>query len=186
MKVEATRLPGVLVIEPEAFGDARGFLMETYRESRYREAGISVAFVQDNLSRSQHGVLRGLHLQFPSLQAKLVGVLQGAVFDVAVDVRRGSPSFGRWFGTELSADNRRQLFIPEGFAHGFCVTSDSALFAYKCSSDYAPDGQVSVLWNDPDLGIDWPLAEPVLADKDRVAPVLSQVDPSLLPKYAGD
>jgi len=186
VKVEPTRLPGVLLIEPEVFGDARGFFMETFRQSRYREAGISATFVQDNLSFSQHGVLRGLHLQSPSLQAKLVQVLQGSVFDVAVDVRRGSPCFGRWFGTELSADNKRQLFIPEGFAHGFCVTSDAALFAYKCSGDYAPDEQVSVLWNDPAIDVDWPVEDPVLADKDRVAPLLAEVEPSRLPEYDGD
>ncbi len=186
MKVESTPLPGVLVIEPEVFGDARGFFMETFRESRYREAGVPASFTQDNLSQSQRGVLRGLHLQSPSLQAKLVWVVRGAVFDVAVDVRRGSPTFGRWFGTELSGENKRQFFIPEGFAHGFCVTSESALFAYKCSCDYLPDEQVSVLWNDPAIGIDWPIEEPLLADRDCVAPALHELDPSLLPEYAGD
>ncbi len=185
MKVEQTTLPGVLVIEPEVFGDSRGFLLETWRDSRYRAAGVDVAFCQDNLSRSRRGVLRGLHLQHPTWQAKLVWVLEGEVFDVAVDVRVGSPTFGAWYGATLSAENKRQLFVPEGFAHGFCVASETALFAYKCSRDYAPDDELSVLWNDPEIGVEWPLPDPLLSDKDRDAPRLSQIDPTQLPRYPG-
>lgn len=186
MRVEPSSLPGVLVVEPKVFGDSRGFFLETWRDSRYREAGIDVPFCQDNLSRSQRGVLRGLHLQHPSAQAKLVWVLEGEVYDVAVDVRVGSPGFGKWFGVTLSAENKRQLFVPEGFAHGFCVTSESALFAYKCSRYYAPAEELSVLWNDPAIGVDWPLADPNLSDKDRAAPPLAEIPPDRLPQYAGD
>ena len=185
MKVEPTPLPGVLIVEPDVFGDSRGFFFETWRESRYRAAGIDVGFCQDNLSRSARGVLRGLHLQQPSAQAKLVWVLEGEVFDVAVDVRVGSPNFGGWFGAALSFENKRQLFLPEGFAHGFCVISDHALFAYKCSRDYAADDELSVLWNDPEIGVDWPVGDPLLSDKDRSAPRLSEIDPGRLPRYLG-
>lgn len=185
MKVESTSLPGVLIFEPDVFGDSRGFNLETWRESRYRAAGIDVGFRQDNLSRSQGGVLRGLHLQHPSAQAKLVWVLEGEVFDVAVDVRVGSPSFGGWVGATLSSQNNRQLFVPEGFAHGFCVTSESVLFAYKCSREYAPDEELSVLWNDPEIGVDWPIGDPLLSQRDRAAPRLSEIDPDRLPRYSG-
>jgi dTDP-4-dehydrorhamnose 3,5-epimerase len=185
LKVETTSLPGVLVIEPQVFGDSRGFLMETWQAARYCEAGIDVEFCQDNLSRSRKGVLRGLHLQHPSVQAKLVSVLEGEVFDVAVDVRTGSPHFGAWFGIALSADNKRQLYVPEGFAHGFCVTSETALFSYKCSGFYAPAEELSVLWNDPAIGIDWPVADPLLSDKDRAGLPLSAFEPGSLPRYPG-
>lgn len=166
MKVRPLALPGVLAIEPQVFGDARGFFLETYHEPRYAAAGINCRFVQDNLSFSAHGVLRGLHYQNPYPQDKLVYVLSGEVFDVVVDVRRGSPTFGRWIGETLSAEKHNQLFVPKGYAHGFCVLSEAALFAYKCSDVYAPEAEVTVLWNDPEIGISWPVAEPKVSAKD--------------------
>jgi dTDP-4-dehydrorhamnose 3,5-epimerase len=167
MKVIESFLPGVLIIEPNVFDDARGYFMETFQSDRYRSFGIESEFVQDNLSFSTRGTLRGLHYQLPNAQAKLVQVLQGEVFDVAVDIRRGSPSFGRWVGVNLSERNKRQLYIPEGFAHGFCVISDTAVFFYKCSSFYDPDREGGILWSDPGIGIEWPLEEVLLSDKDR-------------------
>lgn len=183
MQVTPQVVPDVLLIEPKVFGDARGFFKETYSSARYVEAGLPPTFVQDNLSKSGHGILRGLHLQHPRAQGKLVSVVEGSVYDVAVDVRVGSPHFGKSVGVELSADNHRQLYIPPGFAHGFCVTSDSALFHYKCTEYYAPECEHGVLWNDPALGIDWPIAEPRLSDKDRDYPVLADIDPDTLPRY---
>lgn len=176
MKVTETKLPGVLLVEPQVFGDDRGFFLETYRHERYAEHGIDVRFVQDSLSRSRKGVLRGFHLQWPKAQAKLVYVLEGEVFDVAVDVRRDSPTFGQWTGHMLSAENKHQLYIPEGFAHGFQVTSETALFAYKCSHAYAPDCEIAVAWNDPEIGVEWPL-EPTLSAKDEAALKLRDVRP---------
>lgn len=167
MKVIPCDLEGLLLIEPKVFGDARGFFLETWNERRYREAGIPGPFVQDNLSFSRRGAVRGLHFQNPSAQGKLVYVLQGEVFDVAVDLRRSSPTFGRWYGVTLSSDNKRQLYIPPGFAHGFAVVSETALFAYKCTDFYAPEHETTLLWNDPDLAIPWPVEEPVLSEKDR-------------------
>src|SRR5438067_4976463 len=152
MKVTETVLPGVLMIEPKAFGDQRGFFMELFSVSRYAAIGIHLPFVQDNISRSRRGVLRGLHFQHPYGQAKLVWVLEGEVFDVVVDIRVGSPTFGEWCGTYLSADNKRQLYIPTGFAHGFVVTSSSALFTYKCTEYYHPESERSIRWNDPQIG----------------------------------
>lgn len=181
MKVLATRLPGVLIIEPKLHGDERGFFVETWQDRRYAAAGIAAEFVQDNMSFSGRGVLRGLHLQHPRMQGKLVHVLQGEVFDVAVDVRRGSPSFGQWVGEYLSADNRRQLWIPAGFAHGFCVTSETALFAYKCTDYYSPEDELSIRWNDPAIGIEWPITEVSLSPRDRDAPLLSEVPEGGLP-----
>ncbi len=183
MKVTPTELPDVLLIEPDVFGDQRGFFMETWNRRRYAQAGLEVDFVQDNLSLSRQGILRGLHYQWPQPQGKLVQVLKGAVFDVAVDIRKGSPTFGRWVGFELSADNHRQLYIPEGFAHGFCVLSETALFAYKCTDFYNPDTERSLLWNDPDLGIAWPVAEPLLSDKDRQGRRLKDLPETDLPVY---
>lgn len=183
MKVLATRLPGVLLIEPEVFGDTRGFFMEIWQDRRYARAGIVGTFVQDNMSFSGRGVLRGLHLQHPRLQGKLVHVLQGEVFDVAVDMRRGSPTFGQWMGEYLSADNKRQLWIPPGFAHGFCVTSETALFAYKCTDYYYPEDELSIRWDDPEIGIQWPIAEVSLSPKDRNAPLLSDVSEGGLPAW---
>ena len=185
MNVIPTRLPGVLVIEPKVYGDSRGFFLETWNQSRYSEAGLPSAFVQDNLSYSANGVLRGLHLQVPTSQAKLVSVLIGEVFDVAVDVRVGSPTFGQWVGEILSAENRRQLYIPEGFAHGFAVTGETALFAYKCSTYYAPQDELTVLWNDPEIGIEWPHVTPTLSAKDRAGLPLREIPPDRLPIYAG-
>jgi dTDP-4-dehydrorhamnose 3,5-epimerase len=181
MKVLPTELPGVLILEPRVFGDERGFFMEMFHAKRYADAGIPGPFVQDNYSRSAKGTLRGLHFQEPQAQGKLVQVLAGAVYDVAVDVRRGSPTFGRWVAVELSTDNRRQLWIPPGFAHGFCVLSESADFHYKCTTLYAPEAEHGVLWNDPDLGIPWPLSEPLLSAKDAKAPRLK--DARVLPVY---
>lgn len=175
-----TPLSGLLIIEPKVFGDARGFFLETYEKKRYGETGIPDEFVQDNLSYSQQGVLRGLHFQKPDSQGKLVYVLQGEVFDVAVDIRVGSPTFGRWYGTTLSGENKRQLWIPIGFAHGFCVTGASALFAYKCTDYYAPQSEVTIRWDDSAIGIDWPVEGPVISEKDGKGVLLSKVDRSLL------
>mgnify|MGYP001820325502 FL=1 len=154
MKVEPGRIPGLLIIEPKVFGDERGFFMESYSRDRYAEAGVPAEFVQDNLSLSARGILRGLHLQHPNDQGKLCSVLQGEVFDVAVDVRVGSPTFGQWEGVTLSAENKRQFYVPPGFAHGFCVLSERALFSYKCTDFYSAESEIGVIWNDPDLGID--------------------------------
>jgi dTDP-4-dehydrorhamnose 3,5-epimerase len=183
MRVIETELPGVLVVEPKVFGDARGWFTETYSVERYRAAGIALPFVQDNLSRSSRGILRGLHLQNPHAQGKLVWVPDGSVFDVALDVRVGSPTFGRWFGTELSSDNHRQLWIPPGFAHGFMVTSESCLFAYKCTDLYVPEAEIGVAWDDPAVGIRWPLADAMLSPKDRSNLPLAEIDPAKLPRY---
>lgn len=183
MNVETLALPGVLLITPKVFGDARGYFVETFAKERYTEAGINIPFVQDNLSRSPKGVLRGLHLQNPHGQGKLVQVVEGSVFDVAVDVRVGSPHFGQWVGAELSAENHRQLWVPPGFAHGFVVTSEHALFSYKCTDTYHPECELSVLWNDPAIGIDWPVESPVLSDKDAAAKVLADIDESRLPRW---
>ena len=183
MKVRATSLPDVLLIEPTVFGDGRGFFLETYNAQRYAQAGVGEPFVQDNLSSSRRGVLRGLHLQNPGGQGKLVYVLEGDIFDVAVDLRVGSPTFGRWTGMTLTADNKHQAYIPAGFGHGFCVMSDMALFAYKCTAPYDPASELSVAWNDPDIGIDWPMDHPVLSAKDAAAPKLADMDLGLLPRY---
>lgn len=183
MNLIPTDLPGVLLIEPKIFGDARGWFFESWNRQRYAECGLDQDFVQDNLSYSGRGILRGLHFQNPKPQGKLVQVLQGEVFDVAVDIRRGSPTFGRWAGATLSAGNRRQFYVPEGFAHGFCVLSESALFAYKCTDYYAPEHEFSLRWDDPELGIDWPLGEPRLSAKDRDARSLRELW-DVLPEYA--
>lgn len=179
-----TAIPGVVILEPRVFGDARGFFMETWNQARYAEAGLPAGFVQDNLSFSRRGVLRGLHFQNPKAQGKLVYVLQGEVFDVAVDIRRGSPTFGQSVSARLSSDNKRQFYVPPGFAHGFCVTSETALFAYKCTELYSPKDEASILWNDPALAIDWPIDAPELSDKDRAAPRLSDFPQDRLPDYA--
>lgn len=178
MKVIDTPLAGLLIIEPKVFGDDRGFFLEIWSRKRYQDMGIKADFVQDNLSFSRRGVLRGLHFQNPKPQGKLVYVLQGEVFDVAVDIRQDSPTFGQWHGTVLSADNKRQFWVPPGFAHGFCVTSETALFAYKCTELYAPQHEQSIRWDDPTLAIDWPLISPQVSDKDRLAPLLSEIKPA--------
>jgi dTDP-4-dehydrorhamnose 3,5-epimerase len=182
MNVVKTAIPGVLIIEPKVFGDARGFFMEMYQSDRYRANGIAPAFVQDNLSRSARGVLRGLHFQNPKTQGKLVSVLAGAVLDVAVDVRKGSPAFGQHVAVELNADNRRQLWVPRGLAHGFLVLSESADFFYKCDEVYSPADEHVVQWNDPALGIDWGCAAPALSARDQSARTLAQLD-AVLPRY---
>jgi dTDP-4-dehydrorhamnose 3,5-epimerase len=183
VKVIETELPGVLVIEPDVFGDHRGFFLETWSKSRYAEAGIDKSFVQDNVSRSSRGILRGLHFQNPQGQGKLVQVLSGEVFDAAVDIRAGSPTFGRWVGEKLSADNHRQMYIPAGFAHGFCVLSDSAIFSYKCTDYYNFSVEMGIIWNDPDIGIDWPINEPILSKKDSTLPRLKDIPAEKLPQY---
>ncbi len=180
MNVIETELPGVRIFEPKVFGDHRGFFVETFNAKRYADRGLDSAFVQDNLSFSKYGTLRGLHYQNPHPQGKLVSVLQGEVFDVAVDIRRGSATFGKWVGVTLSAENKRQFYVPPGYAHGFCVTSETALFSYKCTDFYAPEADGGVLWNDPDLGIAWPVAEPTLSPKDAVAPRLKDIAPHRL------
>ncbi|HEX7479669.1 MAG TPA: dTDP-4-dehydrorhamnose 3,5-epimerase [Polyangiales bacterium] len=183
MRVTKTPLAEVLLIEPIVHGDARGFFFESWHKERYAAAGLPADFVQDNLSYSQHGILRGLHLQEPFAQGKLVSVLQGEVFDVAVDARVGSPTFGRWHGERLSAENKRQLYIAPGFAHGFCVLSDAALFSYKCTELYHAETELGVAWNDPEIGITWPLDNPVLSAKDAKAPRLREIAEARLPKY---
>jgi dTDP-4-dehydrorhamnose 3,5-epimerase len=181
MNVIKTDLPEVLIIEPKLFGDQRGFFLETYQFERYAQGGVAQPFVQDNLSRSRHGVLRGLHLQNPGAQGKLVTALRGRVLDVAVDVRVGSPNFGRHVAVELNEENRRQLWVPRGFAHGFAVLSETADFFYKCDALYSPKDEISVRWNDPAIGIDWGLADPSLSPKDADAPLLADV--KNLPRY---
>lgn len=183
MNLIPTDLPGVLLIEPKVFGDARGYFFESWHRQRYAEHGLDVDFVQDNLSLSRRGILRGLHFQNPQPQGKLVQVLQGEVFDVAVDIRLGSPTFGRWAGVTLSADHPRQFYVPEGFAHGFCVLSETALFSYKCTDYYQPQHEHSLRWDDPDLGISWPTPAPQLSAKDRDARSLRELW-DVLPVYA--
>jgi dTDP-4-dehydrorhamnose 3,5-epimerase len=181
MQVVVTELPEILIVQPQLFGDQRGFFLETYQLERYVQSGIVRPFVQDNLSRSSYGVLRGLHLQNPVTQGKLVTVLRGRVLDVAVDVRIGSPTFGRHVAVELSEENRKQLWVPRGFAHGFAVLSETADFFYKCDALYSPKDEISVRWNDPAIGIDWGLADPSLSPKDADAPLLADV--KNLPRY---
>ena len=166
MKVINGGLAGLLLIEPKVFGDSRGFFMESWHQGRYREAGLTTEFVQDNVSFSRRGALRGLHFQNPTPQGKLVSVLQGEVFDVAVDLRRSSRTFGKWEGLTLSGENKRQFYVPPGFAHGFLVLSETALFHYKCTALYSPGNEVTLRWDDPDLGIQWPLQNPVVSEKD--------------------
>jgi len=178
MQVISTSIPDLLIIEPKVFGDDRGFFFESFNDQRFRElTGVSTSFVQDNHSRSAKNVLRGLHYQIQQPQGKLVRVTVGSVFDVAVDIRKNSPTFGKWFGLQLSAENKLQLWIPAGFAHGFVVTSDHAEFLYKTTDYWAPEHERSILWNDPSLGIDWPITdEPILSNKDRLAKALSEAE----------
>ena len=178
MKIIACDIAGPLVIEPDVFGDERGFFMESWNAAKFAEAGLGLHFVQDNHSRSQKGVLRGLHFQNPGPQGKLVRLTSGAVFDVAVDLRRSSRTFGRWTGVELSAANKRMFWVPEGFAHGFLTLEDDTDFLYKCTAPYAPQSEHSFAWDDPDVGIDWPLdgIEPQLSAKDREGKALAEVE----------
>ena len=175
MNIIETKLPNVLIIEPRVFGDHRGFFKETFQVERYQEAGIDLSFVQDNHSRSQRGVLRGLHWQKTRPQGKLVSCSLGAVFDVAVDVDQNSPTFGTYVGVELSAENHRQLWIPPGYAHGFCVLSETADFQYKCTALYIPEDEGGLIWNDPELGIQWPIESPSLSEKDLALPTLDEI-----------
>ena len=176
MKLTATEIPDVIVIEPKVFGDDRGYFLESHNEKRYREAGIVGPFVQDNVSKSKKGVLRGLHFQDPKCQGKLVMALEGVIFDVAVDIRKGSSTFGNWVGATIHSDKKQQIWVPPGFAHGFLVLSDFALIQYKCTEYYAPECEHSILWNDPDIGIQWPMTEGIeLSAKDKVAKRLRDV-----------
>ncbi len=181
MKVRPQKIPEVLLIEPDVFGDDRGFFMESWHQKKYAEAGLGLNFVQDNHSRSTAGVLRGLHYQLRRPQGKLVRVVTGAVFDVVVDIRVGSPSFGQWLGVELSEKNRLELYVPPGFAHGFCVLSDTADFLYKCTDFYAPDDERGILWSDPDLGINWPTRNFTISQKDKANSRLSELEGQLPP-----
>lgn len=183
MNVKETALPGVMLIEPDVFGDHRGFFVETFHHDRYNDMGIPYTFVQDNHSRSSQGVLRGLHFQLKHPQGKLVRVTRGEVFDVAVDIRVGSPTFGQSVGVVLNEDNQRQLFVPPGFAHGFCVMSDTADFLYKCTDYYHPEDEGGVLWSDAALGIDWPVNDPQLSEKDTLYKTLADTPVSMLPQY---
>lgn len=178
MKVEQTKLEGVLLVTPQVFGDDRGFFMETYNREKAIEHGLPAEFVQDNHSKSTKGVLRGLHYQSPQWQGKLIRTVQGEIYDVAVDIRAGSATFGEWVGVYLNDENKQQLYVPEGFAHGFLVTSDSAEVIYKCTTLYAPEQEAGVRWNDPDIGVKWPIEEPLLSAKDQTSQLLRDL-PSL-------
>ena len=169
MKVFKTKIPDLLILEPDVFGDNRGYFLETYQQNKYTKLGLNASFVQDNMSFSRKGTLRGLHIQNPA-QGKLVQVLDGIIFDVAVDLRKNSPTFGEWYGIELNSISHEQFWIPAGFAHGFYVMSETALFSYKCTDYYNPKGEISLLWNDPDIGIKWPLSgQPLISEKDANA-----------------
>ncbi|MCS7337398.1 MAG: dTDP-4-dehydrorhamnose 3,5-epimerase [Verrucomicrobiae bacterium] len=180
MQVIKCELDGLLLIVPDAYADARGYFLETWHQRRYAAHGIDWQFVQDNLSFSRRGVLRGLHFQNPTPQGKLVSILHGEVFDVAVDIRRSSPTFKRWQGFILSAENKHQLFIPPGFAHGFVVLSETALCSYKCTDFYSQKNELTIRWNDPELGINWPVTNPILSTKDATAPLLCELPPDRL------
>ena len=184
MKVIPTELDGVVILEPDVYGDHRGFFMESYQKKRYLANGIDAVFVQDNTSFSVRNTLRGLHFQYPNGQAKLVQALQGEIYDVAVDIRAGSPTFGEWTAAVLSSENHRQFFIPKGFAHGFCVLSETALFMYKCSDYYRPHHENGICWDDPKLAIEWPVEDPVLSDRDQGWAYLDAIDPERLPRYS--
>ncbi len=186
MNVVKTGLPGVLQIEPKVYGDQRGFFIETYSETRYKASGVNESFVQDNHSRSSQGVLRGLHYQLQHPQGKLVRVVRGSVFDVAVDIRVGSPTFGKAAWTILSDQNHYQFYVPPGFAHGFCVISEFCDFEYKCTDFYHPEDEGSVAWNDPDLQIPWPVVNPQLSEKDSKALCLKDIPHDRLPVYTGE
>ncbi|MEW8194682.1 MAG: dTDP-4-dehydrorhamnose 3,5-epimerase [Candidatus Thiodiazotropha sp.] len=184
MDVTPTKIPEVMLLNPQRFGDQRGWFMESWQADRYEQLGVPRDFVQDNQAYSQKGVLRGLHIQNPYGQGKLVQVIRGEVFDVAVDVRQGSPWFGQWVGVHLSETNHHQLYVPIGFAHGYLVLSEDAIFTYKCTDYYHPETQFSIRWDDPQIGVEWPGAvSPVLAEKDRDAPLLSEIPEQQLPLY---
>jgi dTDP-4-dehydrorhamnose 3,5-epimerase len=185
VKVRETAIPGVLVIEPVVHRDARGFFLETWHHERYRGAGLDAVFVQDNHSRSSGGTLRGLHAQVLRPQGKLVRVIEGEIFDVAVDIRPGSDTYGHWIGERLSDGNHLQLWIPPGFAHGFCVLSPAAQVEYKCTAYYDRDDEIAISWCDPDLAIDWPIADPLVSDRDRAAPRLRDLEARLAGRHGG-
>lgn len=181
--VRKGKIPGVLLVEPREFPDNRGYFTEIYHARKYSENGLERAFVQDNMSFSRRNILRGLHFQLRSPQGKLVFAAQGEIFDVAVDIRRGSPTFGQWEGYTLSGENHHQLYVPEGFAHGFVVLSETATVMYKCTALYQPNDDRGLLWNDPSIGISWPVSNPVLSDKDAALPRLSDLNEEDLPAY---
>lgn len=178
-----TILSGVTIIEPQVFRDNRGFFWETFHQRKYAEAGIDREFVQDNHSHSSRGTVRGLHYQIKHAQGKLVYVVIGEIFDVAVDLRRGSPTFGKWFGLILSEENKKQIYVPEGFAHGFCVLSETADIMYKCTDFYSPEDEGGIFWADPELGINWPVKDPIMSGKDLRNPTLKDVPLDRLPSY---
>jgi dTDP-4-dehydrorhamnose 3,5-epimerase len=180
-----TGLPEVILLEPHIHRDSRGFFLESWQRRTFARLGLDKEFVQDNLVHSRRGVLRGLHYQYPRQQGKLVQTLVGEIFDVAVDIRPDSPTFGQWYGGSLSAENRRQLYIPAGYAHGYCVLGEEALVLYKCTEYYAPEDEGGILWNDPDLAIDWPLDQPVISPKDEELPRLADIPRQRLPRFTG-
>jgi dTDP-4-dehydrorhamnose 3,5-epimerase len=182
MKIRRGSLEGLYIVEPQVIGDERGFFLESYHDRRFKKAGIDYDFVQDNLSSSARGTLRGLHFQVNYPQAKLVQAITGEIFDVAVDIRPHSPTFGKWSGVYLSESNKHQLLIPEGFAHGFCVISETAQVAYKCSDYYHPEDEGGILWSDPVIGIEWPVNSPIISEKDKHFPMLSDLPPEKLYK----
>ncbi|MBN1764765.1 MAG: dTDP-4-dehydrorhamnose 3,5-epimerase [Sedimentisphaerales bacterium] len=186
VQIQSTDLPGVLVIKPQVFGDKRGFFLETFNQKTYAEAGLERVFIQDNLSHSCRGVIRGLHYQLNHPQGKLVFVVKGEIFDVAVDIRKGSPSFGQWTGVHLSENNHKQIFVPEGFAHGFCVLSDEADVIYKCTDLYTPGDDYGILWSDEHINVDWPVQNPVVSEKDQKNPCLSELAEDKLPIYLSE
>jgi dTDP-4-dehydrorhamnose 3,5-epimerase len=183
IKITPTKLPGVVFIEPPSYSDHRGFFMETYHKKEYETAGLKKFFVQDNLSHSQQNVLRGLHYQLRHPQGKLIYVISGEIYDVAVDIRKGSPTHCQWEGVNLSADNKKQIYIPEGFAHGFVVLSETAYVAYKCTALYAPGDEYGIFWDDPAIGIEWPMDKPILSDKDNRNPKINEIPESNFPFY---
>ncbi len=183
MNIKPLEIPDVLHIEPRIFSDDRGYFLESYNRDSYLAAGLTATFGQDNVSLSKRGVVRGLHFQYPRPQGKLVSALTGEVFDVAVDIRTGSPTFGKWVGAYLSAEKGNQLYIPEGFAHGFCVVSDSAILQYKCTDFYVPEADRGIRWDDPDFAVVWPVETPILSPKDQTAPLYSQLDLNALPSF---
>lgn len=183
LSFKETDIPGVMIIEPAVFNDSRGFFLETYHYNKYSEKGLDGRFVQDNHSHSIKGTLRGLHYQLKHPQGKLLYVIKGEIFDVAVDIRKGSPNFGKWVGVMLSSGNKKQFYVPPGFAHGFCVISEEADVIYKCTDLYAPDDEYGVMWNDPNIGIDWPVKNPALSDKDCNYNMLKDIPEVILPIY---
>jgi len=185
MNITKTKLPGVLILEPKVFPDDRGYFLETWNSTRYEQAGIPGPFVQDNISFSKKGILRGLHFQYPQSQGKLIQVLSGEVMDIVVDIRVGSSTFGQWIGEALSESNHKQIYVPPGFAHGYCVTSETALFSYKCTDFYNPATEHGIIWNDPDIGIEWPIEHPALSPKDKAYPRLKDFEPENLPQFGG-